>query len=140
MEELLELRRYIEQRRYTEALELISEMEEMSKEDKVNKIRSFARVLLLHLIKQEAEKRTTRSWEFSIRNAAREINYINRRRNSGGVYLSEPELREIISEAYQSALEHAALETFEGRYEDAELDQMVSRTTLEQKALELILA
>jgi len=56
------------------------------------------------------------------------------------VYLSEPELREIISEAYQSALERAALEAFEGRYEDAELDQMVSRTTLEQKALELILA
>jgi hypothetical protein len=66
MEELLELRSYIEQQRYPEALNLIAELEEMSREDKINKIRSFAVILLLHLIKQEAEKRTTRSWDVSI--------------------------------------------------------------------------
>jgi hypothetical protein len=36
MEELLALRRYIEQQRYTEALDLLAEMEEMSREDKVD--------------------------------------------------------------------------------------------------------
>ena len=51
MEELLALRRYIELQRYTEALDLLAEMEEMSREDKVNKIYSFAEILLLHLIK-----------------------------------------------------------------------------------------
>jgi hypothetical protein len=56
MEELVELRRYIEQQRYAETLDLIAEMEEMSREDKINKIYSFAEILLLHLIKQEAEK------------------------------------------------------------------------------------
>ena len=51
MEELLTLRRYIEQQRYTEALDLLAELEEMSREDKVNKIYSLAKILLLHLIK-----------------------------------------------------------------------------------------
>ena len=138
MEELLELRRYVEQQRYAEALALIAEMEEMSREDKINKIYSYTEILLLHLIKQEAEKRTTRSWELSIRNAVRQIMRVNKRQKSGGTYLGESDLREIIAEAYQPALERAALEAFEGRYDDQELGQQVNREKIEQKALELI--
>ncbi len=41
----------------------------MSKEDKIHKIRSYAIILLIHLIKQEAEQRTTRSWDCSIYSA-----------------------------------------------------------------------
>jgi hypothetical protein len=139
MEELFELREYIEQEHYAEALTLIGEMEEMSKEDKINKIYSFTEILLLHLIKQKAEKRTTRSWELSIRNATRQIARINKRRKAGGTYLSESELREIIADAYQPALERAALEAFEGRYDDKELGQKVDRAGIEQKALDLII-
>ena len=84
MEEFLELRRYIEEQRYAEALDLLAEMEEMSREDKVHKIYSFAGILLLHLIKQRAEQRTTRSWDLSIRNAARQIARVNKRYKSGG--------------------------------------------------------
>jgi Domain of unknown function DUF29 len=105
MEELLALRRYIEQQRYTEALELLAEMEEMSREDKVNKIYSFAEILLLHLIKQRAEQRTTRSWDLSIRNAALHIAPVNKRYKSMGTYLSESELCEVLTEAYQPTLE-----------------------------------
>ncbi len=138
MEELLELRDYIKQQRYPEALDLIAEMEEMSREDKINKIRSFARILLLHLIKQEAEKRTTRSWDLSIRNATREIGYVNKRRKAGGTYLDKVGLVEIIGEAYQPALEHAALQAFGGVYDDRQLSQMVDQAAIEQKALDLI--
>lgn len=140
MEELLELRRYIEQQRYAEALDLIAEMEEMSREDKVHKIYSFAEILLLHLIKQEAEKRTTRSWELSIRNAVRHIARVNKRPKARGTYLNEAELREVLTDSYQPALERAALEAFEGRYDDVELGQKVDRATIEQQAMELILA
>jgi Zn-finger nucleic acid-binding protein len=138
MEELLELRRYIEQQRYTEALDLIAEMEEMSREDKINKIYSFAEILLLHLIKQEAEKRTTRSWDLTIRNAVRQIGRVNKRRKSGGVYLDGTELRDIIADAYQPALERAALETFEGRYDDQELGRKVDRAAIKAKASEMV--
>jgi hypothetical protein len=138
MEELLELRRYIEQQRYAEALDLIAEMEEMSREDKINKIYSFAEILLLHLIKQEAEKRTTRSWDLTIRNVLRLIARVNKRRKSGGTYLDEVELREIITEVYQPALERASLETFGGRYDDQELGQKVNKAAIEEKALSML--
>jgi len=140
MEELLELRAYIEQQQYAEALDLIAEMEEMSKEDKINKIYSIAAILLLHLIKQQAEKRTTRSWDLSIRNSVRQIVRINQRRKAGGVYLDPGALQMIIDEAYQPALERAALESFEGRYDDRELGQLVDKTLIKQKAISLVTA
>ena len=89
MEELLMLRQYIQEQNYEKALELVGELEEMSKEDKLNKIYSYAVILLLHLIKQEAEQRSTRSWEFSIYNATKEIKRVNKRRKSGGYYAAE---------------------------------------------------
>jgi hypothetical protein len=68
----------------------------------------------------------------------RQIARVNQRRRSGGTYLHEAELREIIADVYQPALERASWETFEGRYDDQELGQMVNRGTIEQKAPELI--
>jgi hypothetical protein len=64
---------------------------------------------------------------------------VNKRYKSGGTYLSEAELCEVLTEAYQPALERAALEAFEGRYDDVELGQKVDRATIEQKALQLII-
>ena len=139
MEELLELRGYVERQQYPEALNLIEEMEEMSREDKINKIYSFVRILLIHLIKQQAEKRTTRSWDLSIRNAVEQIGRVNKRRKAGGTYLTKEGIQEIINEAYPSALAYAAIETFEGVYKESELGQMIEQSAIEQKALNLIL-
>ena len=139
MEELLELRQHITQKRYTEALELIAELEEMSREDKINKIYSYAVILLLHLIKQSAEQRTTRSWELSIRETTRQIARTNTRQKAGGVYLDTAGLQDVLADAYLSALERAALEAFEGRYEEDELAAKVNQEQVERHALELIL-
>jgi hypothetical protein len=62
---------------------VIEEMEEMAKDDKINKIYSFIVILLLHLIKKDAEQRTTRSWEYSIWNSSYQIRRVNKRRKSG---------------------------------------------------------
>lgn len=139
MDELLELRRYVEQGDSENALILIEALEEMSREDKINKIYSFARILLIHLIKQHAEKRTTRSWDLSVRNATRQIGRVNARRKANGTYLSQAELRITLEEAYQPALEYAAVEAFEGRYEDDELAQMVDAKSIVEQALKVIL-
>lgn len=139
MEELLELREHIQQGRYDSALLLIGEMEEMSQEDKINKIGSFVTILLLHLIKQQAEGRSTRSWEISIRNAAREIIFTNKRRKAGGYYLRADDLREIIDERYIVALSQASLEAFEGIYSPEELDEQVDESAVKEEALGLIL-
>lgn len=138
MEELFELRRYLEQQRYTEALALLGEMEEMSRDDKINKIYSHAVILLLHLIKQAAEQRTTRSWNFSIWEATREIIRTNKRRKAGGYYLQEQELNDILQEAYPTALKRAAMEAFGGRYSDEELDQQVNAESIQTQAMNLL--
>jgi Domain of unknown function DUF29 len=138
MEELLELRQHILEQRYEDALDLLSEMEEMSVADKVNKIRSYARLLLLHLIKQQAESRTTRSWDLSIWNATQEIRYINQRRKASGTYIDEAELAEIIVEAYPAALKSAAIEAFGGAYDEVQLAKMVDEAAIQRHALQLI--
>jgi len=138
MEELITLRKYIEAQDYVKALELVGELEEMSKEDKLNKIYSYLVILLLHLIKQEAEKRSTRSWDVSISNSVREIKRTNRRRKSGGYYASPEELMETIDDAFQSAVERAALEAFEGMYREGELLEMIDPEEVKAKALNLI--
>jgi hypothetical protein len=139
MEELLELREHIEHGRYDSALLLIGEMEEMSQDDKINKIGSFVTILLLHLIKQQAEGRSTRSWEISIRNAIREILFTNKRRKAGGYYMRADDLREIIDERYIVALSHASLEAFEGIYSPEELGERVDESAVKEEALGLIL-
>lgn len=138
MEELLELKELLTEGNITEAILLVEEMTEMSKEDKLNKIFSFSIILLLHLIKQQAEKRTTRSWDVSIRNAVRQIQRINKRRKTKGYYLTEGELRETLTDAYDLALDKAALEAFEGRCDSQKLADLVDKISLLNQAFQLI--
>jgi hypothetical protein len=140
MDELIELRAHIEQGRYAEALVLIGEMEEMSRDEKINKVESFLHILLLHLIKQHAEKRSTRSWEVSIKNAVDGVKRINKRRKAGGYYLTRDELREGIDEIYLASLRQASLEAFEGRYSDTELATKISEDGVKEEALRMVLA
>ena len=137
MEELSTLKEHIEAENYQEALLLIDELEAMSKEDKLQKIRSYLTIVLVHLIKQSAEQRTTRSWDFSIRNAVREIKYVNKRRKSGGHYASDEELRELVEEAYPAAIDKASLEAFEGTYSEQELEARIDVAKVKQQALAL---
>ncbi|PHV62981.1 DUF29 family protein [Cyanobacterium aponinum] len=139
MEELLALRQYIEEKNYDRALELVAELEEMSKEDKLNKIFSYAVILLLHLIKQQAEKRTTRPWDFSIYNSIKEIKKINKRRKSGGYYATEEELKEILADAFDTAIRKASLEAFEGKYNPEELMLKIDYDSIQSSALKSIL-
>jgi hypothetical protein len=137
MEELLELRRYIEEKNYDKALEVIAELEEMSKEDKLNKIYSYAVILLIHLIKQEVEKRTTKSWDISIRNSLREINRVNKRRKSGGYYANDQELLDTIKEAMSAAIDRASLEVKEGIYQADDLRSLFDNDLIIERAFTL---
>ncbi|NEO43089.1 MAG: DUF29 domain-containing protein, partial [Moorea sp. SIO4A3] len=127
MEELMTLKELLYEGKIPEALELIEELEEMSKSDKLNKLFSYGIILLLHLIKKAAEKRTTKSWEVSIRNSVKQIQRTNKRHKAKGTYLTETELLETLEDAYQSALDRASLEAFEGSYEAEEIAKMVER-------------
>ncbi|MFB2920158.1 MULTISPECIES: DUF29 family protein [Aerosakkonema] len=138
MEELLALKSLLLQGDISGALVIVEELEEMSRDDKINNIRSYAKILLLHLIKQQAENRTTRSWDVSIRNSVREIQEKNKRRKAGGYYLTASELREVLEAAYPMAIDKASLEVAEGIYETEELENMVNREEIIDRALALI--
>ena len=138
MEELLTLRELLIKGDMSGVLAIVDELEEMSRDDKINNIRSYAVVLLMHLIKQQAENRTTRSWDLSIRNSIRSIQTKNKRRKSGGTYLNTDELRLAISEAYAEALDRAATEVEEGRYEPKELAELVNREEICDRAILLL--
>jgi len=139
MEELRTLREYIEQGRYQDALLLVDDLEEMSREDKLNKIYSYAVVLLTHLIKRQAEQRTTRSWEVSMYQAADQIKRINKRRRSGGFYASPEELRQVMEEAFDLALKRASLEAFEGQYTERDLAAQIDQSDLIDEALRSVM-
>jgi hypothetical protein len=139
MEELLELKGLLLKGDVPAALANVEELEEMSRKDIIRTIRSYAVILLLHLIKQQAENRTTRSWEVSIRNSVREIQRENKRRKAGGYYLTPEELLETLAEAYLNAIDEASLEVAEGLYESEELAQIVVRETILDRAMTLIL-
>jgi hypothetical protein len=135
MEEISELRHYIELGKYQEALGLIDEMEEMSRDDKINRISSFMEVLLLHLIKQSAEQRTTRSWDVAIRNSLRQIVKVNKRRKAGGWYLTQEEIQSALQDAYDPALDSASLEAFAGKHTAEELNAKINKVEILEAAL-----
>jgi hypothetical protein len=138
MEELLDLKDRLLQGDITGALIIVEDLEEMSLDDKINNIRNYAKILILHLIKQQAENRTTRSWDISIRNSALEIQSKNKRRKAGGYYLQPEELRLALGEAYEPALNAASLEVAEGIYDPETLGEMIDRTAILDLALTYI--
>ena len=139
MEELLELKQLLLEGDIKNSLVIVEELEEMGKKDIIKTIRSYAIILLLHLIKQQAENRTTRSWDVSISNSVEEIQLENKRRKAGGFYLNNEELKETLEEAWSQAIKNASLEVNEGIYEVKQLEKMVDKQAILDAALSLIL-
>jgi hypothetical protein len=138
MEELWELRGYLEAGDVPGALALLDAMEAMAKDDKIDRIASSMQVLLAHCIKQIVEHRTTKSWQASIRNALYHIYRTNKRRQAGGWYLTEAELDDALEKAYDAALNWAAQEAYEGLYTAEQLATMHTRAQVIAEAFQTI--
>ena len=138
MEELLELKALLLKGDIKGSLAIVEELEDMSKNGIISTIRGYAVILLLHLIKQQAENRTTRSWDVSIRNSVREIQRQNKRRKAAGYYLSDEELTDTLNDAYLNALDAASLEVELGRYQSEEIEAIIDKNKLISTAFLLI--
>jgi hypothetical protein len=138
MEELLELKALLLKGDIKGSLAIVEDLEDMSKNGIISTIRSYAVILLLHLIKQQAEKRTTRSWDVSIRNSVREIQRQNKRRKAAGYYLSDEELTDTLNDAYLNALDAASLEVEAGRYQSEQIEAIIDKNKLISDAFLLI--
>lgn len=138
MEELLELKALLLKGDIKGSLAIVEELEDMSKNGIISTIRGYAVILLLHLIKQQAENRTTRSWDVSIRNSVREIQRQNKRRKAAGYYLSDEELTDTLNDAYLNALDAASLEVEAACYQSEQLEAIINKNKLISDAFILI--
>ncbi len=127
MEELLELKALLLKGDIKGSLAIVEDLEDMSKNGIISTIRGYAVILLLHLIKQQAENRTTRSWDVSIRNSVREIQRQNKRRKAAGYYLSDEELTDTLNDAYLNALDAASLEVEAGHYQSEQIEAIIDK-------------
>jgi hypothetical protein len=121
MEELWELRRDVEAGDVEAACALLDEMEALSRDDTITRIRRSRKVLLTPRITQAVAKRASRSWDVSIRHALDDIATQKKRRQAGGGSLRHDALVETLREAYALALDRAALEAFGGAYAAADV-------------------
>ncbi|MUL36187.1 DUF29 family protein [Gloeocapsopsis dulcis] len=138
MEELLELKELLVHKDFEGAYALVEDLEEMGKKGVARNIRSYAKVLLFHLIKQQVEQRTTKTWDISIRNSIREIKDLNTRPSSKGTYLNNEELYEVIAGAADSAIDQASIEAAEGIYDTRQIEQRIDRNELIKCAIALV--
>ena len=138
MEELLELKALLLKGDIKGSLAIVEDLEDMSKNAIISTIRSYAVILLLHLIKQQAENRTTRSWDVSIRNSVREIQRQNKRRKAAGYYLSDQELTDTLNDAYLNALDAASLEVEAACYQSEQIEAIIDKNKLISDAFLLI--
>ena len=140
-QELIDLRNSILEQRYTDALAIVDELEGMSKKAILRQIKSFLKVLLIHLIKNQIEKRLTNSWVASIRNSLIEIQDINLKENQKSYYINQDEWDSWLEDAIQLAIADASLEVLGGMYNEFQLAEMVNRAeviSIARKFLELI--
>jgi len=137
-QELLDLRVAIQEGRTSDALLLIDELEEMSRQSRILNIESYLERLLVHLIKNQAEQRLPKSWMISIRDSAIDISRLNLQANKRAYYIRSDEWTEYLEFTYPVAIAKASDEAFEGRYLPGELAERVDSKEVYASAKRLL--
>ncbi|HBL10423.1 MAG TPA: hypothetical protein DD379_03240 [Cyanobacteria bacterium UBA11162] len=131
MQELINLKTYILEARYEEALALVDELEAMSKQAILRTIQSHLSILIIHLIKNQVEQRLTGSWVNSIRNSIREIKKLNLKDNKTSYYIKQDEWEKLIEEeVMEDAIAAASEDVLEGQYNQFQLSKLVDRNQI----------
>ncbi|MCC5644722.1 DUF29 domain-containing protein [Nostoc sp. CHAB 5824] len=138
-QELIDLRNSILEGRYADALAIIDELEGMSKKAILRQIKSFLRILLIHLIKNKLEQKLTNSWAVSIRNAIREIKEVNIKDNKTSYYINLDEWNNLIEEeVIEDAIADASEEVMKGKFTRSQLSAMLDRNQILTTATSLL--
>ncbi len=103
-QELMELRRSILERRYDDALEILDDLEEISKQGTWRKIEAFLVKLVIHLIKNQIEQRLTNSWIASISDSVIQIAKLNSKDHQKSYYIKSDQWGEYLAEAVEIAI------------------------------------
>ncbi|WP_017654019.1 DUF29 family protein [Fortiea contorta] len=137
-QELIDLRKSIMEGRYADALAIVDELEGMSKKAILRQIKSFLKILLIHLIKNQIEQRLTNSWAASIRNAIIQIQDVNLKENKKSYYINQDEWDSWLEDEIELAIADASLEVLNGMYNEFAITEMVDRRQVTQNSLQLL--
>ena len=137
MEELEQLRIFIEGGDMNAALTLLDELDDMNRDALIRNIKSHMVRLLQHLIKRDVEGQTPRSWETTIANALDDIYDLNHRRKSGSQIAPDDELAGVLAEAWRRVLRETSAEL---QQEPRDLTALVNRDELLDRALSMIIS
>ena len=129
-QELTDLRRSLQEGRYTDALALVDELEDMGKQAILRNIESFLVRLLVHLIKNQVEQRLTHSWLVSISDSLLQISKLNLKDNQTSHYIKADSWDPYLDEALEAAILPASLETLEGKLKPRQLASRIDRPAL----------
>ncbi|MDY6805925.1 MAG: DUF29 family protein [Cyanobacteriota bacterium] len=133
-QELIDLRTCIMEGRTSDALIIIDELDGMSKKDIIIKIESYLTVMLIHLIKNQVERRLTNSWAASIRAAILKIQRLNLKPNKTSYYFNADEWEEMLEDSIEFAIGQASVEVENGAYTPFQLAEMVDRIAIKATA------
>ena len=127
VQELIDLRQSIVEGRYQDALDIVDELEGMGKQAILRNIESFLVRLLIHLIKNQVEKRLTNSWAASISDSVRQIKKLNLKDNKKAYYIKQDDWSEYLEEAFEVAILEASIEVSGGTYTPIQLEEIVNK-------------
>ena len=129
-QELIDLRNSILEGRYADALELVDELEGMSKKATLRNIKSYLVRMVIHLIKNQVEQRLTNSWVASISDSILQIQDLNLQDNKTSHYVKPDEWEPMLVDALAAAIRPASVEVLNGRVKPSQLSEMVNRTQI----------
>jgi hypothetical protein len=135
MEELTQLKGHIQRGELDKALDLVDDLEHMSRKGDLAIITSQLTRLVAHLIKKAFEKRLTNSWRASINDASTRINLTNESRDTRNSILSKDQMRELIIAIYDDALIQAVAEIDNGVRSDDEIQAAISSSSIVEEAM-----
>ncbi|MGL5875404.1 MAG: DUF29 family protein [Xenococcaceae cyanobacterium] len=138
VQELVELRQSIVEGRYRDALAIVDELEGMSKQAILRNIESYLVRLLIHLIKNQVEKRLTNSWVASITDSIRQIKKLNLKDNKKSYYINQNEWSDYLEEAVEVAIIEASVEVSGGIYTPGQLKEIIDSEQIMVLATSLI--
>ncbi len=137
-QELIDLRLSILEGRYEDALDLVDELEGMSKQAILRNIESFLTRLMVHLIKNQMEERLTNSWVASISDSILRIKKLNFKDNKVSYYINSEEWLPFLEEALEAAIAPTSVEVLNGQLTPVQLSERIDRNQIMNTAQKLL--
>lgn len=137
-QELIDLRNSILEGRYADALEIVDELDWMSKKATLRSIKSFLVRMLIHLIKNQVEQRLTNSWIASISDSVIQIQDLNLHDNKTSHYVKRDEWELLLENALAAAIRPASVEVLNGKLKPSQLSQRIDKSQIITTAQQLL--